>query len=187
MIMVDVPESDTNSINVKLEHDDMVIDPRHMHERWYVYKFRFSVKGRTLTITRIDEDGGWEYGICLRAYLPMEDIPDFTLTVYTYWGLEDEQAPPDTTEVIFHPSATRIGEYAFDGCKSLERITIPDTVTTIGDYAFYCCHSLRFIQLSTNLEFIGGHAFHGCKSIEAAFLPPTVLTLVIGPSKTAHH
>ena len=71
------------------------------------YKFSFSaVNGRTLTITRTDEDGGWEYGFSLQAYLPKEDIPEFTSTVYTYHGLEYESAPEDTTEVIFAPPLT---------------------------------------------------------------------------------
>ena len=72
-------------------------------------KFRFSVNGRTLTITRIDEDGGWYY-YKLRVYLSTEDIPDFTSTVYTFHGLDYEQAPRDTTEVTFHPSVTETSE-----------------------------------------------------------------------------
>jgi len=101
-------------------------------------------------------------------------IPDFTSTVYTYWGLDDEEAPPDVTEVIVHPSITTIQFMAFDECKSLVQVTIPDTVTHIGDSAFYDCDSLRFIRLSTNLQFIGEGSFNGCTSIEAVFILPTV-------------
>ena len=67
-------------------------------------KFRISVNGRTLTITRIHADEGWNCDdpFSLRAYLRTEDIPDFTSTVYTYWGLEGERAPLDPTKVNFH-------------------------------------------------------------------------------------
>ena len=105
-----------------------------------------------------------------------EIIPDFTSTVYTYWGLRCEYAPKDTTKVNFHPSVTStIRERAFEGCESLLRITIPDTVTRIENQAFYGCYSLRFIRLSTNLVRIGNAAFYNCKSIEAVFLPPTAI------------
>jgi len=171
-----IPSSRTNSIDVQLEHDGAVLDPRIIID--YCgrrYKFRFSVKGRILTITRIDRDGGWDWGFFLRAYLlPTEDIPDFASTVYTYYGLLHEKAPKDTTKVIFHPSVTIIQRAAFSGCKSLVRVTIPETVTRIDEWAFYGCDSLRFIRLSTNLEFIEMAAFCNCKSVESVFLPPTV-------------
>ena len=174
-----IPNSlSNNSIDVELEHANMVIDPRHMSYYRRGYKFRFSVNGRILTITRIDADGGWNRDFCLRAYMrSTEDIPDFTSTVYTCWGLDGEQAPKDTTEVNFHPSCTIIQQWAFRGCKSLERVTIPDTVTRIEGYAFSECDSLRFIRLSTNLEFIGEEAFANCSSLDAVFLPPTVTSI----------
>ena len=46
------------------------------------------------------------------------------------------------TELIIPAGVTSIGEYAFDGCKSLTCITIPEGVTSIGGYAFYNCTSL---------------------------------------------
>jgi len=178
MIIVYIPRSLTNSIDVPLEHANMVIDPRIIDTWGRGYKFRFSVNGRTLTITRIDEDGGWNHGdVHLRAYLPTEDIPDFTSTVYLYHGLYDEQAPEDTTKVNFAPSVTTIQMNAFRGCRSLVRITIPDTITVIDDDAFRDCDSLRYIRLPINLELISIAAFANCKSLEAVFLPSTVTSI----------
>jgi len=161
-------------MDVDLEHANEVIDPRHYGGDEGEY--RFFVNGTTLTIARIDthEEEGWDIGFWLRAYLPTDTIPDFTSTVYTYHGLEYERAPKDTTEIIFHPSVTIIKKWAFYECRSLERVTIPDTVTRIEVGAFFNCRSLRFIRLSTNLASIGSGAFRGCSSLEAAFLPPTV-------------
>jgi len=137
-------------------------------------KFRFPVNGRILTITRTDEDAGWDWDLKLRAYMPTEDIPYFTSTVYTYYGLDGEEYPEDTTEVIFHPSATIIKEAAFYECKSLVRVTMPDNVTRVKEDAFYDCGSLTFIRLSANLAFIRTQAFCECNSLESVFLPPIV-------------
>jgi len=172
MIVITVPSSDSNSLDVQLPHANLKVDPRHMGNHMG-HRFRLSLKGRTLTITRIDEDGGWRLDFYLRAYLLTDTIRDFTSTVYTYWGLEYEFAPRDTTKVIFAPSVTTINEMAFIGCDSLVRVKIPGTITEIEEYAVDCCDSLRFIQLSANLEFIGEEAFCHCKSLEAVFLPPT--------------
>jgi len=177
MIIIRIPWSRNNSMDVILPHDDMEVDPRVMiggsAGEWY--KCIFSVNGRTLTVTKIDGGKrGWGRAFKLRVYLPAEDIPDFASTVHTYYGLDGECAPEDTTEVIFHPSVNIIKANAFFDCKSLVRVTVPDSVTRIGYYAFYGCDSLRYIQLSRNLVYIGEWAFQDCKSLQAVFLPSTV-------------
>ena len=96
---------------------------------------------------------------------------------YTYLGGRHESVPRDVTDVIFHPSVNIIQRAAFYDCRSLERVTIPDTITRIGNVAFRDCVSLRFLRLSTNLEYIGHRAFRGCSSLEAVFLPPTVTSI----------
>jgi len=82
MIIVQVARSASNIVVVKLPHVNVKLDPRiivdESEEMDAKYKFRLSVNGRTLTITRIDADEGWPY-FCLRAYLPTEVIPDFTM------------------------------------------------------------------------------------------------------------
>ena len=110
-----------------------------------------------------------------RTYLPTEDIPDFTSTICTNWGLDDERVPEDTTELIFHPSVTTIKDNAFNGCTFLVRVTIPDHVTHIGDYVLSGCNSLTFIRLPRNLISIGIMAFCRCTSLEAVYFPPTVI------------
>jgi len=176
MRIIRIPRSDRNSRDVILPYDGMKVDPRIMGG-YYGGKYSFSVNGRILTITKIvcsEEDGrpGWDNDFFLRAYV--QDFPDFTTTVYTYWGLDYEEAPFDTTVLIFHPSVRTIREYAFSHCKSLLRVTIPDTVTRIEEYAFFHCHSLRYIQLSRNLVSIGLQAFCNCTSLQDVYLPPTV-------------
>jgi len=176
MIIVRVERSASNILVMQLRHLNVKVDPRPswVEDKTYFEegKYSFSVNERTLTITRTDRDGGWDHEFFLRVYLPTETIPDFTSTVYTYWGLKDEKAPEDTTEVNFHPSVTTIQEEAFKECWSLNMITIPDHVTHIGTGAFMDS-SLKSIRLSINLEIIGDQAF--CRSsLEAIYIPPTV-------------
>jgi len=175
MRIVEIPRSDSNSIDVEFERD-YVFDPRIIDTFRRGYKLSLYVNGRTLTVIRTDEDrGGWgDDDFLLRVYLPTEDIPDFTSTVYTYHGIRHEKAPEDTTEIIFHPSVTSIQFDAFIHCRSLVRVTIPNTVIHIQWRVFYGCDSLRFIRLPQNLEYIGVGAFCYCTSLEAVFLPPTV-------------
>ncbi len=60
---------------------------------------------------------------------------------------------------------TRIRESAFEGCKSLTRLTIPDSVTEIGEEAFLKCTSLTDITIPASVTEIGNDAFKGCISL----------------------
>lgn len=42
---------------------------------------------------------------------------------------------------------TSIGDYAFEKCYSIRKVTIPHGVTNIGSYAFAKCWSLTFLHL----------------------------------------
>ena len=60
---------------------------------------------------------------------------------------------------------TSIGRLAFDGCTSLTRVTIPDSVTSIGDSAFYGCTSLTSVTIGNSVTSIGESAFKNCTSL----------------------
>lgn len=65
---------------------------------------------------------------------------------------------------------TAIADGAFEGCSSLNGITIPETVKTIGDRAFYFCDYLKSVTIHGDLESIGDYAFNRCKKLAAISL-----------------
>lgn len=61
---------------------------------------------------------------------------------------------------------TEIGYSAFEGCMSLAKLTLPETLSIININAFYGCTSLIDVSVSDtakNITFIGSHAFYNCK------------------------
>lgn len=55
-----------------------------------------------------------------------------------------------------------IQDGAFNSCKILSHITIPNSVTSIGNYAFTRCTGLTSITIPNSVTSIGGGAFYGC-------------------------
>ena len=82
----------------------------------------------------------------------------------------------DLAEVI---GLTEIGNNAFLNCRSLETITIPDSVTRIGGGAFSGCISLKSITIPDGVMKIGDSAFSGCTSLETIKIPDGV-TVIYG-------
>lgn len=62
---------------------------------------------------------------------------------------------------------TSINNFAFKNCRSLESITIPNTVTSIGSYVFAGCTSLKFITIPSSVTDFNTDAFSGCKNLES--------------------
>ncbi|MBP3871784.1 MAG: leucine-rich repeat domain-containing protein [Faecalicoccus sp.] len=97
-------------------------------------------------------------------------------------------------EVVVNTGVTRIGNYAFDECKSISSVTLADTVTEIGQYAFthepgivesvltsivipdsvtkiemYAfnyCDNLTAVEFGSGLTTIDKYAFNWCKRLK---------------------
>ena len=77
-------------------------------------------------------------------------------------------------EIIIPDSVTRIGDRAFDGCKSLKSIVIPDSVTQIGKEAFDGCESLQSIVIPDSVTQIASDAFGWCERLQSIVIPDSV-------------
>ena len=71
-------------------------------------------------------------------------------------------------------SVTKIGSGAFERCKKLTSIVIPDCVTSIGAHAFQYCSSLRSVVLPTALKSLQKETFFGCQALENISIPNSV-------------
>lgn len=60
---------------------------------------------------------------------------------------------------------TSIGDKAFENCKEITSVNIPDGVTSIGDYAFYCCYELKSVDIPNSVASIGFGAFNNCQNL----------------------
>ncbi len=70
----------------------------------------------------------------------------------------------DLPKVSIPPHVTEIGKYAFDGCKNFIRIELPEGLRTIGERAFYC-PNLTTLILPSTVTSIGSHAFISCDNL----------------------
>lgn len=106
-----------------------------------------------------------------------------------FYKLEDKKIPyysiREDTKVIYNGAfeeckflmqvtipntVVSIGSIAFLSCSSLQQINIPDSVTTIGDSAFGCCFGLQEITINnpnTTIE----TAFGYCDSLKEIKMP----------------
>ena len=71
-------------------------------------------------------------------------------------------------------SVTSIGDEAFGECYSLQSVTIPNSVTSIEYGAFRDCYSLQSVIIPNSVTSIGNYAFSSCKSLQSVTIPNSV-------------
>ena len=75
---------------------------------------------------------------------------------------------------------TLIGNYAFAGCSTLDKVYLSVDLNGIGNYAFYNCVALRLFVIDGNVNYIGSYAFANCKSLVYFNIPNTVTHISSG-------
>lgn len=78
---------------------------------------------------------------------------------------------PDTIE---GKPVTVIDWYAFENCKQLTSVRLPDTITHISRFAFVHCISLESINMPASLYAIEQSAFQDCPKLDGIVLPPSL-------------
>lgn len=69
---------------------------------------------------------------------------------------------------------TQIDRCAFEECKELNSIIIPNTVKSIGDMAFCHCNSLSHVQLPISLDSIHERTFYYCENLRSIQFPESL-------------
>lgn len=72
---------------------------------------------------------------------------------------------------------TAIGESAFEGCKRLKSVRIPDSITSIGNSAFGGCSGLMEINIPDSVTDIGESAFGYCSKLTGVTIPGSVVKI----------
>lgn len=74
-------------------------------------------------------------------------------------------------------AVTKIGSSAFEDCKSITSVQLPEGVTVIEKSAFSGCTKLASVSLPSGLRAIGNSAFELCSELRAVELPKGLLTI----------
>ena len=114
-----------------------------------------------------------------------------SVTEIPFQAFENNEQLKTLDDLKQFPNLKRIGDFAFDGCKSLTSVDLPQVtaiysdvfnkctslisvnlpqVTIIGDRAFYDCSSLTSIN-SPQVTMIGEAAFYSCTSVKSIDFP----------------
>lgn len=81
---------------------------------------------------------------------------------YAFWHCEA------LTDITIQ-NVVEIGEFAFDGCYSLQKAVLPESIRSIGTCAFANCWALESITIPENVTSIGGAAFGNCRSLTSIY------------------
>lgn len=113
-----------------------------------------------------------------KLYIKTSSIPDNAFERYTMSELEFTgtiigasafNACKNLTTIKL-PNIITINNRAFYYCTSLSAINLSETLTTLGAFAFNTCSSLRNINITSKIQNIGERAFANCRNLETAFI-----------------
>jgi hypothetical protein len=66
------------------------------------------------------------------------------------------------TELKYFVGLTEIATSAFEECKNLWKISIPESISTIKSRAFFSCNNLQYLHIPSTISSIQSFAFYGC-------------------------
>ena len=84
-------------------------------------------------------------------------------------------------ELQYFTGLTSIEYQAFNGCRSLESIVLPNSIITIGNSSFAGCNALSSIDIPSSVATIEGAAFTSCYAFTEVTIPATVTNIGDNP------
>ncbi len=88
-----------------------------------------------------------------------------------------DSVKPQIKSVKIEVGVTSISQWAFNECRALTNVTIPNSVTIIEDSAFYGCKNLTDITIPDSVTSIGAYAFAGCESLTSITIPDGITSI----------
>ena len=79
--------------------------------------------------------------------------------------------------IAFDGDVTIIGESAFETCRTLVNVTLPNSVTEIGKFAFNNCFALTDFDIPNNVNKIDEWAFHYCTNLTSITIPESTTSI----------
>lgn len=94
--------------------------------------------------------------------------------VRSYEGNEGELSVPDQVQGA---PIVMIAAKAFEDCKNLKSVDIPDSVTFVGNYAFWNCSALERAAVGRGVSALNLGTFMGCAALAQVELPDTLASI----------
>ena len=97
------------------------------------------------------------------------------MVAYSYKGMM-----PSGTRIALKEGTLGIADYAFQDCRGLTSIVIPNSVTSIGYGAFFDCVGLTSIAIPNSVTAIDQAAFFDCTGLTSIIIPESVTSIGSG-------
>lgn len=101
-------------------------------------------------------------------------LPDNTAEITDYSGSDADVVIPSNIDGY---AVTSIGNNSFNGCVSLQNVTIPVGVTRVGVNAFYGCTKLINVTIPDGVTIIDNSAFYSCESLSDISFPASLASI----------
>ena len=149
----------------------------------------YAFKGTSLTSFKVGEGVECGYGVVAECEkltkLELYEMKDGQSIAY-FFGIDTDKTIdriaadlPENLSQITLSSGTKINDYAFAGCSSVETFNLPSGITSIGEYAFALCEKISELALGEGLLSIGAFAFKDTALVHVS-IPQSVEYIGVG-------
>ncbi len=130
-----------------------------------------SIKKRLVDVLRFITVGNpWYYDFEVDGIYYSRNGSDITVTSGRNKYSGHVVVPDTVTRKNKTYSVIAIGESAFESCKELTDVVIPDSVRSVGNYAFESCTALASVVIGKGVTSIGERVFAKCPNLRSVTL-----------------